>query len=462
MNTLSPEQNRERLARRITELAAHIHAATYQLLCLIREFDSASGWEGFGMLSCAHWLNWRCGLSLGAAREKVRVAHALVGLPQISAAFEQGTLSYSKVRAMTRVATPENESELMNIALHGAAAHIEKLVRCYRRIRDGQSLERAAAQHQARGLYYYHDDAGSLVITARFTPEQGAVVLKAIQASLDAFEADAAGDNLDKDIGENLNPAGRQPSTAELDVTAGMSRVIPEPRESPSQRRADAWVRLAEAASTAKCIPASAPERYQVVVHIPQPSPDTHQDMACTLDDNPTIALDTALRLACDASVIHISEDRDGNPLHVGRKTRSISPALRRALKHRDGGCRFPGCTHTRFVHAHHVEHWADGGQTNIENLVTLCGRHHRLVHEGGFGLETGPGGKLNFTRPAGESLHLQQLPRFRGNAQHLIEEHAARGLDIDHQTCEPAWEGYDMDYSVALCGLLAADGLPV
>jgi len=147
MNTLPPEENSTRLARQITELAAHIHAATYQLLGLIREFDAAAGWEGFGMMSCAHWLNWRCGLSLGAAREKVRVAHALPALPQISTAFEQGMLSYSKVRAMTRVATPENEPELMNIALHGAApAHP-----CARGI--SASLHGAAPAHPcARGI----------------------------------------------------------------------------------------------------------------------------------------------------------------------------------------------------------------------------------------------------------------------------------------------------------------------
>jgi len=198
------------------------------------------------------------------------------------------------------------------------------------------------------------------------------------------------------------------------------------------------------------------------MVHIPQPLPEPHQDVACTLGDGPAIATETARRLACDAGVVAITEDHDGNPLHVGRKTRGISPALRRALKQRDGGCRWPGCSHTRFVQAHHVEHWADGGETNIENLLTLCGFHHRLLHEGGFGLEVGPGGKPNFTRPQGESLNAHECPRFRGNAAHLYEENAARGLDIDHETCEPDWEGYDMDYSVAICALLEADGLPV
>ncbi len=463
MNPISPEQNSEHLARQITELAAHIHAATYRLLVLIAKFDETSGWEGFGMLSCAHWLNWRCGISLGAAREKIRVAHALSALPQISAAFEQGVLSYSKVRAMTRVATPENQAELMNIALHGTAAHMEKLVRGYRRECDGQSLERAQVQHQARGLHYYHDDDGSLVISARFTPEQGAVVLNAIQASLDAFDADTDAGDEDEDSHQTRHLQ----QTGHLKISAETSEVIPEPEATSGQRRADALVRLAEATLASESIPSAAAERYQVVVHLvsedgPRHFQGPHQHSGCFLDDGPAIAGQTARRLACDAGVITLSEDSDGNPLHVGRKTRSISPALRRALRYRDGGCRFPGCTHTRFVDAHHIEHWADGGNTDIENLLLLCGHHHRLVHEGGFGLEIGAGAKLNFTRPAGDSLHPQRLPRFRGDVGHLLEEHAARGLIIDHETCEPAWDGYDMDYSDAICTLLTADGPPV
>ena len=108
-----PYEHVRSLEDQITELAAHIHAATYRLLVLIHEYDDYDGWEGPGMKSCAHWLNWKCGISLGAAREKVRVAHALVDLPLISSAFRQGQISYSKVRAMTRVAAADNEEYLL-------------------------------------------------------------------------------------------------------------------------------------------------------------------------------------------------------------------------------------------------------------------------------------------------------------------------------------------------------------
>jgi hypothetical protein len=118
---LRRQEAREHLENRITELAAHIAAATYDLLQLIGQYDQEKGWVDHGLASCAHWLQWRCGTNLGAAREKVRVARALPNLPQISAAFREGRLSYSKVRAISRIAKSENEPSLLNMALHGTA-----------------------------------------------------------------------------------------------------------------------------------------------------------------------------------------------------------------------------------------------------------------------------------------------------------------------------------------------------
>ena len=143
----------ETLGQEITQLAAHIHAATYRLLCLIREFDTRGGWGGVGVMSCAHWLNWQCGISLNAAREKVRVAHALGGLPKMSAAFAKGEVSYSKVRAMTRVATPENEDYLLMVAHHGTATHVDRLVRAYRGVERREERERAGASTRRTGAH---------------------------------------------------------------------------------------------------------------------------------------------------------------------------------------------------------------------------------------------------------------------------------------------------------------------
>ena len=133
----------------------------------------------------------------------------------------------------------------------------------------------------------------------------------------------------------------------------------------------------------------------------------------CELEDGPALALDTARRLACDSTVVGIVEGEDGEPLDIGRKTRSIPAAISRALKARDGGCRFPGCDRTRFCDGHHIMHWANGGETKLENLITLCGFHHRLVHEGGYGLRRTDDGLFIFTRPDGRRVEAEWRAMF-------------------------------------------------
>jgi hypothetical protein len=154
--------------------------------------------------------------------------------------------------------------------------------------------------------------------------------------------------------------------------------------------------------------------------------------------------------MACDASVLRWRESASGEPLSIGRKTRSIPPALRRALQRRDGGCRFPGCTCRRFVDAHHIVHWADGGETSMDNLVMLCRRHHRLVHEGGFGVRMGPGGEVCFSYPDGAALPATADGRFRGNVVALRTAHARSGLRITPSTMRPNWDGEHMDADLA------------
>jgi hypothetical protein len=170
----------------ITDLCAQINAASYRLLQLIAELDDQQPWGAWGLASCAHWLNWRCGIGLNAAREKVRAAHALKGLPVIASEFESGRLSFSKVRALTRIADSANEAELLELALHATAAQVEKLVRGYRRAGRLAEREQAMANHAARELNYYHDEDGCLVIRARLPAEEGAVVLQALEAAMEA------------------------------------------------------------------------------------------------------------------------------------------------------------------------------------------------------------------------------------------------------------------------------------
>ena len=185
-------QEAEALGETIAALAAGLHAATYELLVLLREFDARGGWNN-GCLSCAHWLHWRSGIDLGAAREKVRVARALVQLPAVCEAMRRGRISFAKVRAITRVATPDTEAALLDLALAGTAAHVERVVRAWRRIDATVAVRQEEARHLSRNLSTWVDEDGMVVIRRRLTPELGAVVLRALEAAGDRLFREGVG-----------------------------------------------------------------------------------------------------------------------------------------------------------------------------------------------------------------------------------------------------------------------------
>jgi hypothetical protein len=177
----------EELEAKITELWGHLTAATSRFLELVAEFDREKGFERHGLINTAQWLNWQCGIGPVAAREKVRVARALEQLPEIADAFGKGEISYSKVRAMTRVATPANESVLVHVACNGTAAHVEKLVRKYHWTQRRDAAKQAQLQHDQRHVTYFYDVDGELILNARLPREIGAVVRKAIEAAVEAL-----------------------------------------------------------------------------------------------------------------------------------------------------------------------------------------------------------------------------------------------------------------------------------
>jgi len=419
------------LEAQITELAGHLNAANHRWLVLIAEFDRRNGWSDGATQSCAHWLSWKCGLDLGAAREKVRVARAIESLPGISEAMSTGQLSYSKARALTRVATPATEAVLLNVALNGTTHHVETLVRQFRRVQEVEELSREARQHSQRRLTYYHDSDGSLVVKLQLTAESGALFLKAIEAALPEIA-------LPDDCKDSLHVSAETSST-------------------PAMRRADAVVVMAESLLQHGAAAMKGGDRHQVVVHIDEATLRKGQSGRCELDDGPAIPLETARRLSCDCSKVEITEDEQGEPLDVGRKTRSIPPAMRRALAARDKGCVFPGCNHKRYVDGHHVQHWADGGETKLANLATLCRFHHRTVHEGGLRMERCDDGAWRFYDARGQ-LRYGLAPghtRPLGDWRQLPAVHAGRGIHIDASTATTGWRGERMDYGVTIDSLL-------
>jgi hypothetical protein len=463
------------LEAEITELCGHINAAEYRFLKLVAEFDRAEGWARHGLASCAQWLNWQCGLGAVAARERVRTARALERLPKLSAAFARGEISYSKVRALTRIATLKNEHVLLTIALHGTALHAERLARKYRRVQRAEEAANAQAQHRERYLNFFHDEDGAMVIHARLPAEVGALVRKAILAAVDAAEKTPQA------------PAAATDNETRSNVSAETN--VPDDSKEPiAARRADGLALLAQQFLSARALGyGSAADRYQVVVHIDRaqlsnaPARDQAVTLAgalkpqtCEIEHGPRLAADTARRLACDGALVGIVEDVAGDPLDIGRRTRAIPPALRRALKSRDGGCRFPGCTHTRFTEGHHVEHWADGGETKLGNLITLCTFHHHLVHEGGFGLRATDDGVFVFTRPDGTRIADAGPPVpvdgtcFSGNispsgvgSPPLFGLNRRCGIEIDAHTARSRWQGEPMDYGYASEIIYNADHPP-
>jgi hypothetical protein len=230
----------DQLGDEIATLSAHLDAATARLLTLIREFDAHGGWAN-GFRSCAEWLTWRVGLDPGAARERVRVARALGDLPRLAAALARGELSYSKVRALTRVATPDTEARLLAVGQAGTAAHVERIVRAWRRVDRQLEAREAAARHARRSLQVYLDEDGMLVVRGRLEPEVGAMLVRALEAAREALYQRARATGTE---GEAADPP------------------------TPGQRQADALALVAETALAQGLDPGPGSERYQVVVHV--------------------------------------------------------------------------------------------------------------------------------------------------------------------------------------------------
>jgi len=408
----------ERLGLEIAEMSAHLEAATARLLDRIREFDERQGWNN-GFRNCAAWLSWRVGLDPGAARERVRVARALPSLPLIAGAFARGEISYAKVRAVTRVATPETEERLLTVARSGTAQHVEAIVRGWRRMDRKVERDETKRQHTHRGLYVYEEEDGTVVVRGRLPAEAGAVLIRALEAAR-----------------EKLYPH-RAP-----DVSA----------ETPTfpQQRADALALVAETALHHELDPGAPGERYVVTVHVDATVlKDPEAPGQSLLEDGGRVSAETSQRVACDAGRVVMRHDDAGRIIEIGARTRTIPPALRRALQHRDQGCRFPGCG-VRVAEGHHIHHWAQGGPTTLSNLALLCRRHHRAVHEQGFKVERTDQG-LTFTNQYGRPIpDVPPTPPVADEPMDAVRE-SNRDLELDAETLKPNWSGERLDVGYAI-----------
>ena len=508
----------ERLGNQIAELSSRIDAAMYELLRDLHEFDQRYGWEGFR--SCAHWLNYRTGLALGAAREKLRVASALADLNHVSAAMARGQLSYSKVRALTRVATPATEAPLLALAMSSTAEQVERTVRGWRRADRDAAADAGRDLLASRMLSTRVDEDGMVVVRGRLPAEVGAVLLRAVEAALEQVpaagdgdestaaqrRADALGLVAESALASGLDPgntADRFQVTVHVPVDALASRAPDAgaaPRDGAEPRAASAAVSLPfgpAADGVARDTPGRADRGDATSVSPPHPDEPARCSGNAGFNGNPiagaagwpppaereTLAMahvpagtfevdvdagqavieqagglhlgrEAARRVACDAGLVVLLGDSGGEVLDVGRRSRTVPSALRRALLSRDRGqCRFPGCE-SRHCDAHHVEHWADGGQTRLANLILLCRFHHRAVHEEGFRVVAAEvEGQFRFLRPDGEPVP-DQPPSACWVGAPLAPTDArlaAAGISIGAHTATPDWYGEPLRLQNAL-----------
>ena len=366
--TTTKRAKAEALGDRIASIAASIDAATQQQLTAIRHFDEIGGWAMQGAKTCAHWLSWRIGLGIVTAREKVRVAKALGKLPQIDATFATGAISYTKVRAMVRVATPENESLLLEQARTASGATLEAICSRYRALQRGALLDPDRRFVRQRNM-----PDGTVQLTIRLMPDEAETVMAAlhqIRRELDSAETDSADetDSAESDSAESESPRAESSES--------------ESSESESPTLVDAAVTLALDALHGRPRNTPAGQRHLLFVHLRQD--DAAAPWTTELHDGTPLCSDSLRRLACDASLVTALTDENNQPLALGRRRRTVSAPLLRALELRDRHCRFPGCTSRAYLDAHHIQHWLHGGNTDADNLLLVCRHHHTQLHEGG------------------------------------------------------------------------------
>ena len=410
------KQEIEELDDAIGKMSHTINAANYELMVLIREFDERAGWLKWSFKDGLNWLMWRCDLSTNAAREKLRMAHALKELPLISAAFSKGELSYTKVRALTRVATALNESELIEMAMRMSARHVEEHCK-QRRNATRASTATALNAQQNRTFRVWHDQArGTVHFSVEMSVEEAELIEKAVEKAAVQLSADTGSSASMPE--ESVSWASQQSDALVFLCRSFLDGVAPTetPESFSDQFSGQFSSQYSDQTSSQSASPfsdksdppdtpntpktaSSTADHYQVVIHVDEAA-------LCGAEaGNSQYPIESVRRMCCDGSLIPLVENAKGEPLNVGRKVRTITTAIRRALWARDKGCGFPGCSHDRFVDAHHIQHWADGGETSVENLVLLCSTHHKLVHEGGYSIQRDQAGDLFFRRPDGKAV---------------------------------------------------------
>ena len=413
----------DELGSRIVGLAGRLAAATCRWLLLVAAFDAREGGTRFGLPSTARWLSHTCGLSRRTAVEHVRVARALAAHPQLAAAMSAGRLSYSHVRAITRVAAPGEDTlvrDLVMVAENGTVGQLESMVRGLRTIEHNEAEPSGDA-----GEYLSHrwGSDSRWQLNARLDPEHGAVVRSAIETIARA---------------EGLTQAQALVRMAEIALAAVNDGADP-PRALRGEERAAIVVHLDAAALPEEGDEARSAERARP---------------AGRVEHGPGLPDRVVKRLLCSGRIRSAVHDAEGNVRDLGRSHRVVSERQFRALLLREGGCAHPGCGSTHGLEAHHVWHWIHGGRTDLTNLVLLCQAHHHAHHDGAFGIVPLGGGRFRFSRSDGCVLtdHIEPAALIDTD-QPLEDEHT----DVTDDAATTRWDGSRLDHHYAVAGLAQA-----
>ncbi|MBK7538002.1 MAG: DUF222 domain-containing protein [Myxococcales bacterium] len=490
------------LGEHIAEQAVHLDAAMHRLLADLRTFDAAGGWYRQGFGTCAHWLSWRVGWDLGTAREHLRVARALHTLPLVSEALSAGKISYSKTRAITRVATAATEAVLLGYAQHCTASQLETVCRKVG-VLGADAASKAARPHDSERYVAHTTTASGMVcVKACLRPDEAALLLQVLQqAAVDctrepaeasaetsaaSAETSAPAERATGASAEVADVSAEAPAPAErsADVSAEAQRSSTTTTARRPYNRADGLMALVHTYARGSSAERSPVELIVTVpVALLQQTAATTDSATNTADSAADISATTALatatftdrdaslpvaltvetnlalspqatrRLSCDCGLVvatvTAATATDATPLSVGRKTRTIPAALKRALLLRDRTCRFPGCDHRLFLEGHHLQHWADGGETSLPNLALLCSLHHSYVHERGYRITQSPTGALAFEDPHGRAvvpLPPHPAPPLLGWPAIRAANAANAALPLTSTTGQCRWRGERVD----------------
>ncbi|HVE92248.1 MAG TPA: DUF222 domain-containing protein [Actinomycetota bacterium] len=410
----------------IAQVQALVNCATACQLDMIAAHDHSQAWRSDGVGSMAEWLALRLGVSARTARELTRVAHALPDLPAIAEAFRAGQLSFEQVRQLTLFATPATDSGLCARALGMSEAEVAALARAAKRV----TVEESNDSYEKRSLKMRWDLDGRVFrFWGRLPDAEGAVVEKAIERLADAAPSGPAADDASAD--EPPNQSSTRPLYEARCADALVQLASQDLSGASDADRACVVVHVDATASTRgdtvhhpTCEERVSADGEGATVGDPAMNGDKPSgslpvgmepsgsllDSPAGIQGGPAIATETLERLACDCRLQFVCYSQDGSAIGIGRVNRKIPPWLHRQVRKRDIGCRFPACGRNRWVDSHHIVPWSRSGPTDLDNLVLLCGQHHRLMHEGGWRLEGGPDSKLTFRRPDGTPLAIGPL----------------------------------------------------